>query len=238
MQPIAELRGSYSQIELFLGSDSCPSDAPLVCASEIGYSSLGSSIAGHESRPAIKQLAEWMRDADEGAYVALVDAPPAPRRLALVQGNRSSGDHRNFYERNAPDKRIWRDFYYATTYGLFEEIDSHWAAADVELSHPTGFGWLPDLLPTVLDALGQLADRQPALAVRRVHLSCLHDLSELDVLRAVSTLNAEQRTPQAHEHFAIAIDEVALETVLPSGPPNTRLLHVPIVARSRLPSAG
>jgi hypothetical protein len=57
-------------------------------------------------------------------------------------------------------------------------------------------------------------------------------------LRAASTLNTEQKTPRAHDHFTIASDEVAQETVLPSGPPHTPLLHVPIVARSRLRSAG
>jgi len=229
MKRVAQLGGSHNTIDIVLGGDAAPRHAPLICASEVGYSPLGGATAGHSSRPAIECLVDWMRDTTEGAYVALVDAPPAPRRLGIVQDNRSSGERPNFYQRRAPDEGIWRDFYYATTHVLFEQIDKLWGAPDVELCHPTGHDWPPDLVPTVLDAIGHLADG-PALALKRVHLSCLHNLGEPEVQQAMKTLNREQLASDPPMHHKIDAVEVPVETLVDCAPGATRIFQIRLVA--------
>jgi hypothetical protein len=207
MHPVGRLFGGHNEVEIYLGGDGCPPEAPLVCASEVGYSPLGAATQGHDSRPGIECLSRWMRNTEEGAFVALVPAPPGPRPLALIQDDRSEGADPNFYETHRPDRRIWRDFYYQTTYVAFERLDAVWAAGDVELAHPTGFEWSPDLITTVLEALGHLADRPKSLALKRVHLSCLHHLGSNDVLKAITVLNREQQREEPSAHRDIDLDD-------------------------------
>ncbi len=225
--PVSRLSGRHNEIEIHLGADRCPRDAPLVCASELGYSPLGAATQGHDCRPAIDRLSRWMRNTAEGAFVALVPAPPGPRPLALIQDDRSGGERPNFYETHRPDRRTWRDFYYQTTYVTFERIDGLWAAGDVELTHPTGFDWGPDLLTTVLDALGHLADSPTSLALERVHLSCLHHLGPTDVRKAITQLTREQQQPHPPIHRAIDVDHaVDARSFVDGSPDGTRLSRI------------
>lgn len=227
----ATLVGRSSTIDIHLASESdpCPPGAPLVCASEVGLSPLGMAISGHPSRAVIGALADWMRETDSGAYIALVDAPPAPRPLGIVQDDRSGGKNRNFYERHRPDGRIWRDFYYATINTLIGAMDGRWSAADIELTHPTGFGWRDGLLPTVLEAIGHLADERE-LALKRVHISCRHDLSEAEVQKAIETLNREQLRSDRPTHRDLRVEAIAAETVVPRAPTGARIQRIEMAA--------
>jgi hypothetical protein len=227
MTSVGRLHGAHSEVAIYLGEGECPRDAPLVCASEVGYSPLGAATQGHDSRPAIECLARWMRNTTEGAFVGFVAAPPAPRPLALIQDDRSEGKGSNFYETHRPDRRIWRDFYYQTTYVALERIDGLWAADDVELTHPTGFDWGPDLLTTVLDALGHLADRPGSLALKRVHLSCLHHLGPNDVEKAIAQLNREQQAEPSPAHREVDVDhDMDLRTFVDCAPNGTSLSRI------------
>jgi hypothetical protein len=168
-----------------------------------------------------------MRNTAEGAFVAFVPAPPGPRPIALIQDDRSEGEGSNFYETHRPDRRIWRDFYYQTTYVALERIDALWGARDVELTHPTGFDWGPDLLTTVLDALGHLADRPQSLALKCVHLSCLHHLGANDVLKAITQLNREQQREHPPTHRDISLDDdVDLRAFIDGAPDGTSLSRI------------
>ena len=88
---------------------------------------------------------------------------------------------------------MWRDFYYLATYTILSSIDEHWGSREVVLTHPTGHGWPEDLMPTVLDALGHFADREPAPALRRVyiHRCCLKGPDQ--VLGAMKSSTASSR---------------------------------------------
>lgn len=131
--------------------------------------------------------------------------------LALVQDNRSADQSPNFYEtHHSRQDRVWRDFYYATTRVLLEEADQLWRSADLELAHPTGYDWPDDLLPTLLESIGHLAD-DCNLALRRIHLSCLHTLTEDDVEAAMRRLNAEQLKPNPPAHRPLKAGRVQPE---------------------------
>lgn len=210
--PVATLGGRQSRVEILLGADRCPDDAPLIGPSELGMAPLGLALQDHQLPHDLERLIESMRAAQDGALVAIVDAPPAPRRLGIVQSNRS--ENPNFYELHRPDKRLWRDFYHRTTYALLQRVDDAWRAEDIELSHPTGHDWPPDLLPTVMEVLGHLADER-ALAVKRVHLSCcLHRLREPAAISAMRQLNREQASSSPPAHRNVDVTDVSVEQLL------------------------
>ncbi|MGI8730125.1 MAG: hypothetical protein ACR2LK_09085 [Solirubrobacteraceae bacterium] len=152
-----------------------------------------------------------MRDSPEGAWLALCQHPEDQRRYALIQSNRSwTPDRIGFYEAHYPQTaRVWRDFYYRTTYAILALIDEHWAAEEVVLSHPTGHGWPPDLMPAVLEALGHFADRRPPTSLRRVCLSACCLDGPGDVLEAIKMLNVEQNGPRPPRHRPVTPRPVA-----------------------------
>jgi hypothetical protein len=223
--PVATLGGKQSTVTIVLGTDGCPDDAPFVGASELGGSPLGHALENHHVATELERLVERMRASQDGALVALVDAPPSSRRLGIIQSDRSQNP--NFYGLNRPDRRLWRDFYYRTTYALLQRVDDAWKSADVELSHPTGFDWPPDLVTTVLEALGHLAD-DSALSVQRVHLSCLHRLDERGVVAAMRRLNNEQSRVAPPLHREIDATQVSVEDLLDSPAAGAYLFKVAV----------
>jgi hypothetical protein len=231
--------GRHGQIEILLGADAVPTDAPLICASRVSYSPLGIALSDAIARDEIRTLANRMRSAEDGAYVALIESPPAPRPLALVQDNRGTEGTLNFYQRCQTRKdRVWRDFYYRTTYVVLAQIEEHWSSADIELSHPTGHGWPTGLVETVLEALGHFADapRDTELGLKRVHLSCcLDDLAEPVLQTAVATLNNEQRLTSRPEHRAIVSAEVPIARLGLAEIPGATLLKISVNDRSPEP---
>ena len=117
--------GRLSRLEIHLGPRDAPSDAPLVCASELGYSTLAAALGTHRNR-SLERCIEWMRVTTDGPFVALVDVPLAPRPLGLIQDDRSDGPP-NFHEsRHGRSDTVWRDFYYLTVFSLLSALDEGW----------------------------------------------------------------------------------------------------------------
>lgn len=230
VRELPPLIGDVSQLHVFAGSDQAPPNCPLLCASETGYSPLGGVLNGAGPPvSSIGALADWMRGTADGAFVALVDAPPAPRPLGLTQDNRGRGETANFYESRHGDAHgIWRDFYYRSVYTLIAGMDDRWGATDIELTHPTGHGWPGDLITVVLEALGQLADTRE-LRVERVHLACcLEDLSETETDRALMRLNREQRHASRPKHRDYAVEEFDLASSDAPSLSGATVLRIPL----------
>jgi hypothetical protein len=199
------LLGRDIEIALTFGAARAPRDAPLIAASEVGYSPLGPATAGLACRDEIRRVGDSMRDAQHGILLALCECSD-DRRFALIQSNRSSSEERrSFYDQRPFGRQdpVWRDFYYLATYTALALIDKHWGSREVVLSHPTGHGWPENLMPTVLEALGHFADREPRPALRHlyIHGCCLGGPD--DVLRAMEILNREQEGPQPPRHRAV-----------------------------------
>lgn len=220
------LRGRLAEIEVVVGAVERPGHVPFVCASETGYSPLGPALGG--ARNVLTPLVDWMRSTTNGAYVALVDEPPARRPLAIIQSNRGPGGQANFYEsHHTREDEVWRDFYYKTTFAALREINDRWAAEVVEVSHPTGFGWPQDLVTVVLEALGQISD-QFGTAIKKVHLTCLHDLTFERVRSASDLLSREQSGPAAPRHRDFQTERIKMSAAGLQYVEGVSLVQVPV----------
>jgi len=207
-------------IEIRLGADDVPAGAPLVCASEVGYSPLGALLAG-DARAKIAPFADWIRYSSSGAYVALIDSPPAPRPLGLIQTDRGP-----FYrQRHSRRDVVWRDFYYATVYAVLSAMDDRWSASDVELAHPTGYGWPQDLVIVVQEVLRHL-DVKSTMSLRRVHFTCLHDLDQARLDAAARVLDAEWDEGRPAESRPLAVVPVDVSAVNAPAPLGSLMLHI------------
>ena len=179
-----------------------PTEVPIVCASVMGFSPLASLLNG-DARRKIAPISAWMRNSDDGAYVALIDSPPAPRPIGLIQTNQGV-----FYRsRHTRSDVIWRDFYYATIYVTLSLIDKRWNTQDVEFAHPTAHGWPNDLVKVLLEVIGHL-NAEPKMALRRIHLSCLHDLTRERLDRAAAEIRSESRS----RHRPVDVEPVPRST--------------------------
>ena len=80
MSELPPLMGRDIEIALTFGAGRAPREAPLIAASEVGYSPLGSATAGVPCRDEIQRVGDHMRDAPHGILLALCECPP-DRRL-------------------------------------------------------------------------------------------------------------------------------------------------------------
>lgn len=145
---------------------------PLIIGAETGYSCLKGELAAWpipELADKILEVADGMRDAEDGLWLGTID-PPFGRRLVLVQSNKGPfyrGHHGPGY---AGGGRVWRDFYARASYYALDCADSLWSAPAVEVAHPTGSGWPPGLLPSVLDGLRRWTLTHPERRLQDVYL--------------------------------------------------------------------
>jgi hypothetical protein len=175
--------------------------APLICASEMGFCPLGDELRFGRWSPAVQglvgRIADAMRYSESGLLLALLDLEDAPRRLALVQDNRGP-----FYERryggDHAQAKGWKDFYYSAGYYLAERIDDLWAAPEVELAHPTGWRWHPNVAPPFLEGLRARHISRP-LALERVRVNGCCD-GPAAIAAALAIVNREPLADHRNLH--------------------------------------
>ncbi len=175
--------------------------APLIIGAETGYSCLKGELAAWpvpELRAKILEVADGMRDAKDGLWLASIN-PPLGRRLVLVQSNRGAFYRDHHGPGYAGGGRVWRDFYARASYYAFDFIDSIWSAASVEVAHPTGSGWPPGLLPSFLDGLRRWSLSHPDRGIQDVYLrvgSPCELRSSAQVAQALDQIAGEPETWQ------------------------------------------
>jgi hypothetical protein len=220
---------SEGSIELLFASDEdAPKSAPKIVGAESGYACFDQSIQNvpDEERMPLLGLANAMRASEEGMWLATVDG--SKRRLGIVQSNRGVAEGAGFYESNHghSDGPVWRDFYYAATYHLLDQIDRDWSPEEIVFHHPTGYGWPPNLMPVVLEGVGNLLDSR-SLAIERLIFSnggCgLRDPRE--IADAAQVLAGDEQ----HGHRPIQAEEQSPEVLGYRGPAPVRLWKVDVL---------
>jgi hypothetical protein len=208
----ATLEGRSGNIRLYAPSEA-PPDAPLLICAEKGYACFAGAA---RKAPApfgseLVELADRIRHAETGAYVGIARVPGAPRPIAFVQSNR--GTYYKLHNGAGDNVHAWRNFFYRTTSFLLDRLEEDPSFNALLIEHVAGFGWPPDSLTCVLEALGHHADgngagRLPSLG--EVHFSVdvcsLHSPKELE--RASRPLAGEQTAPGAPERREIAAEEI------------------------------
>lgn len=168
-----------------------------------------------------------MMEYPAGALVAVVSPPFSARPLVLVQDSRG-----RYYTRHDSGHAGWQDFYYATAWAAFKEIDCRWGATQVELDHPSHGPWPANVLPAVLAALCDLLD-EGALSLRHLHVypcSGRVDQAAVDASRRALSTRPLSRRPVVIEPFpleriglapipGIDLRQVHLPPVHPDGRP-------------------
>ena len=230
MEVLGTLTGDRGgSLDLLWGTDECPPTAPTVVGAEPGLSCFDASISSAPKTEAdpILRLAKAMRGSADGMWLALVDGDA--RRCGLVQSDYSAfyKDHHESYHRG----RAWRDFYYRAVYVLLDQIDRRWKTADIELRHPTGYEWRPDLAPTVVEALFNLVDAR-VLDLKRVHVHPCSLDGPHAIQEAVRIIEQEQADPHRAAPRPIAVEERDPDELGYKGPAEVSLLRVDVLSRS------
>lgn len=131
----------------------------------------------------------------------------------MIQTNRGP----YYCSRHPRSDTIWRDFYYATMHTALTEINDRWAADDITLSHPTGHDWPQDLVVILQEVVRHLND-VPKQTLERIHLDCLHGLTEQRLEEAADAIASEEKRGALPAHRELRIEAVDLAMV---GAPET-----------------
>ena len=175
-------------VNVHIGADDAPPDAPLVIgaqASGVCLTNPGNFYSPcldteleewpRDSASAVVDLAQAMYASTSGMWLGFVGIPGC-RRLALVQS-----DYGKFYsERYAtPDvtwARGWRDFYARAAFYTCDYAANFWGSPSIVVSHPTAHAWRSDVTPSFLDGVsrwaGQSDDETPRDVYFRANRSC------------------------------------------------------------------
>ena len=156
----------------------------------------GFGVVGHlAGLPEMRSLYNEMNRCNDGAQIAFVNNGAVARPVVVVQSNQSA-----FYERiHGPQEfvtKIWRDYYYAVLYTVFDFIDSNWSHEYVWLDHLIHYCACPyGLLECALEALGHLeAEKNIAMnLLLGCHSGRVPDARIEEAVRRV------QETPTTHK---------------------------------------
>lgn len=174
-----------------------------ITASETGFSPLKlffyNRLEGIEEN-VIRRIAENMRGATDGLYIALINVKSINQKLILIQDDRGI-----FYENNHKDvNKVWKDFYYAATYLAFYYAENFWKVRKIYISHLTGNGWLNNLALSIFDALYHLINKEKlSLKELKILNCCLSENNANSYIKSViSNINLQQRNnPTEHREI-------------------------------------
>ncbi len=231
----ALLRGARSSLDVTCDIDAeGRSGVPLICCSATrGYVRITSFLSDDPRREKITELADWMTESEDGAFVAVVPEAVGRPGVALIQADHGRGQGESFYQRIHGDSPgVWRDFYFATTFAVLKEADALWQADEILLSHPVNGAWDCELMTVVLDALGHLADQQE-LHAKTIRLDCLHGDRSRMFEQALATLNQEQTTDEKTRFREFAVEQVPFPSETGENALDARIWQIPLRHRNQ-----
>ncbi len=226
----ALLRGDNSSLNVTCDIDAeGRSGVPLICCSATrGYVHITSFLSDDPRREKITELANWMTESDDGAFVAVTPEAVGRPGVALIQADHGREQGEGFYQRAQGDSHgIWRDFYFTTIFTALREADALWQADEILLAHPVNGAWDLDLMTVALEVIGHLADRQE-LHVKTIHLDCLHGDRNRMFEQALSTLNREQTSDSKASFREFLVEEVELPSDVGENALDARIWQIPL----------
>lgn len=206
-----ELVGERSRLRIRLGGTDGHESWPVVASTYMGFTPLGAAITAAVDQYEVSETAGMIGQAEEGAFVALLDEADGRPPLAILQGEAGP-----FYSgRQSPRApRVWRDFVFRTVFTAVEKADERWGPPGIVITHPTEPGWEGDTYTIVLEALGYLVDRRE-LTAGEVILGCIHhpDLESEYFNGAVRLLNEERLQSNSPEFRPFEVIEDRLTSI-------------------------
>ncbi len=144
-------------IELLYGRPENPLGIPFVASSE---GQLIRGLANSRAARQIRRVGKRVSSSTEGPLLGFVDGVERVRPVVQIQSNRGPF-FRSRHGTSDPRRPIWRDAYYGLTYLAASQACQRWETSAIEISHPTGFAWPPQLAEVVVEALWNLPGTDP-----------------------------------------------------------------------------